>query len=140
MKKKKSDLTVTGAKNAVYAAAQKGHENAQEELEKEFYVLLNKTTVVCDVMERYSLEIGQVLKKMHRYDHADKKNVDAMCNNLKQMTKRTVERYLKNAPGWHEPHGDLCDFATDIMDETVFIVGEENRIKAVSSLKLLRKK
>lgn len=111
--------------------------------------LAHHTSVVyklTDITEQMSLEIIDMLKGK-KMAFRDAKDIKELNNISRRLQKSATEDLMRGAKHdgidpdqYAENFGDSCDFMREVMELASVINDDNDRIKAISTLKLLAKK
>lgn len=89
-----------------------------------------------DMSEGYTIEIYQMLGSLNRNNH-DRKTIEKIKRLSSELTKSISKAFTNDEI--RIDFGDRSDFLRELLETALDINGEENRLKAISSLKIFVK-
>mgnify|MGYP000977616567 CR=1 FL=1 len=89
-----------------------------------------------DMSEGYTIEIYQMLGSLNRNNH-DRKTIEKIKRLSSVLTKSISKAFTNDEI--RIDFGDRSDFLRELLETALDINGEENRLKAISSLKIFVK-
>ena len=99
---------------------------------------INMTYIAVDIAHGYALEVEQHLKNMNRYRFDDKKRINTLKKNARDIV-RSVDKAL-NSDEISDNFGSDSDFIREVIEIALQTKSDEDHIRLLSAMKLSIKK